>query len=112
MEFVIPLFIFSLTAAIMLILGIIQYRSDKPANFYSGGDGIKPEEISDISAWNHRHGIMWIIYGLVILVTGVLGIFTDNEILTIILLFGGSLVPIPFMVVYHHKLEKKYRIRK
>lgn len=109
MEYIIPIFIYTLTAGIMAAIGIVQMRSKKPVAFYSGEKGPKESELTDVTAWNKLHGLMWLCYGIIILVTGIAGILLDKAVLTILLTIFGPLVPIPLMVMYHHKLEKKYK---
>ena len=111
MEYIIPIFIYTLTAGIMAAIGIVQLKSKKPVGFYSGEKSPTESELTDVRAWNIRHGLMWLIYGIIIFVTGIGAFFVYSSALTILLTLGGSLVPNPLMVMYHHKLEKKYKIK-
>ena len=111
MEYVIPGFIYGLVAITMFSIGIAQYKSKRPATFYSGEKPLDEKELTDVKAWNHRHGLMWIIYGIFIVVTVVIGFVSKNDWIMILCTFGGILIPIPFMVICHHRLEKKYRIK-
>ena len=110
MEYIIPIFIYTLTAGIMLAIGIVQLRSKKPVAFYSGETGPKESELTDVRAWNLRHGIMWLIYGAIIIVTAAVDFTVKSDLVTILCTLGGPIIPIPFMVMYHHKLERKYKI--
>ena len=47
-----------------IVLGIFQVKNKEPVGFWSG---VKPpfrDKISDVTAFNKKHGMMWIIYGL------------------------------------------------
>lgn len=62
----ISLAIYGGVAALMIGIGISQLRSKKPVGFYSGVKPPREDELSDVGAWNKKHGIMWIIYGAII----------------------------------------------
>ena len=47
----------------LIILGILQYRSKKPVGFWTGKKPPAEEAFTDITAYNKKHGIMWILYG-------------------------------------------------
>ena len=55
-EYIISLVIFSLVTIVMIIIGISQMRSKKPVGFYSGEKPPREEELSDVVAWNKKHG--------------------------------------------------------
>lgn len=111
MEYVIPGFIYGMVAVIMLSIGIVQLKSKKPVTFYSGEKPLTESELTDVKAWNRRHGLMWVFYSIFIVVTTLVGFIVKNDLVMILCSVGGVLIPIPFMVIYHHKLEKKYRIK-
>lgn len=95
----------------MIGIGIFQLRSKKPATFYTGEKGPKPEELSDMKAWNRKHGMMWIIYGIIILLGCVSFFFVSGTAWKLLGGLGVFLLPLPFMVWYHHSLMKKYIIK-
>ena len=111
MEYIIPGFIYGLVAITMFSIGIVQYKSKKPATFYSGEKPLDEKELTDVKAWNHRHGLMWMIYGFMIVVSAITGFIVKSNLVMILCTVGGILIPIPLMVIYHHRLEKKYRIK-
>lgn len=111
-EMIIGLVIISIVALIMLLIGISQYKKkDAPVGFYNVIDPPKKEEITDIIAWNKKHGIIWIAYGVCIELGFWLGYFMpDNlEILEMIFMMGGIILPLPIMMIVHEKLVKKYQ---
>lgn len=100
--------IMGLCAIIMVLIGIRQIKSKKPVGFYSGVKAPDEEEISDVKAWNRKHGAMGILYGISIELAFLCGLFIGNSILLLIPFSIGLLLPIPLMVMYHHHLVKKY----
>ena len=100
---------FGIVALIMFGIGITQIRSKDPVGFYSG---IKPparEELTDVDAWNKKHGTMYIAYGICIVVSWVCGLIIGDSIFAVIPYTVGLLVPVIIMVIYHHRLVKKYK---
>lgn len=101
----------SITALIMLAIGMVQFKSKKPVAFYSGEEPYKENELRDVSAWNHRHGFMWMTYGVLIVITELTALIAGSgSIIGVLSVFVGLLVPIPIMIFYHHHLIKKYKI--
>lgn len=91
----------------IIIVGIVQYRSKKPVGFWSGQEPPKKEQITDVTAYNHRHGIMWIIYGAGFILCFISGLAIGETIasaLSIIECIGGVFV----MILYHNKLNNIY----
>lgn len=111
-EMIIGLVIISFVAAIMVIIGVCQMvKKDVPVGFYNMIDPPKKEDISDIIQWNKKHGIIWIIYGICIELGFWLGYLMPNEVLEMIFMMGGILIPLPFMILRHHKLERMYKAK-
>jgi len=106
-EAIVTLFIILLCAVPMVIIGVVQIKSTKPVGFWSGVKPPAADKVSDIPAYNKKHGIMWICYGVGMLVAfygGVLFGEFAGFIALLVECFGGIFV----MVVYHTWLEKKY----
>ena len=60
-----------------LIFGIVAlwaFKRRDPMHFWSGSE-IKPEEITDIPAYNRANGFMWTIYTVCMVVTGTISLF-------------------------------------
>lgn len=55
-ETVIVLVILLVSAAPIIIIGIVQYRSKDPVGFWSGEKPPKREQITDVRAYNRKHG--------------------------------------------------------
>ncbi len=116
-EMIISIAIFAVVALIMTIIGVSQLRSKTPVGFYTGAKPPQSEEISDVLAWNKKHGYMWIAYGISIMLVGIIiGVcsLNENAINTLIILLlstVGVILPIIVMMIYHTKLEKMYKVR-
>lgn len=109
-ENVIGAVIFAIVALIMILIGVYQLNYKTPVGFYSGKTPPKSDEITDVKGWNVRHGIMWIIYGMIMLLGYCIGLLVGNETWSVIPTIGGCILPLPFMIIYHSYLSRKYRI--
>lgn len=98
-------------ALLMFANGIYQMKSKKPVGFYTGEKAPDEKELSDVNAWNRKHGAMWILYGLCIVLAWACGLFLDDGVILLVPFLAFLLLPIPFMILYHHQLEKEYRVR-
>lgn len=110
-EAVISGVILGLCALLMFGIGISQIKSKKPVSFYSGEEAPAEDKLSDVKAWNKKHGIMWILYGICIVFAWVCDLFISDNLSMVLPFLACLLLPIPLMVFYHHKLIKKYYIK-
>ncbi len=102
--------IYLLVALIMVGIGVIQRKSKTPVGFYTGEKPPAAQELSDVSSWNKKHGAMWILYGIVIAVSGAVGTLGRiSSVWCMVWLIGGVAVPIVLMVWYHHRLLRMYK---
>ena len=92
-----------------LIFGVIAlwaFKRKDPMHFWSGST-VSPEEIEDIPSYNRANGLMWAIYTVCMVVTGILSLFS-----TIIgaILLGIICVPgLVVLVVAYNRIYNKYR---
>ena len=100
--------IFGICALVMFGIGIFQVKSRNPVGFYSGETPPSKEQLTDVDAWNRKHGFMWIAYGVCIILSWLCGLVIGDGILLTIAYAVGLLFPIPIMILYHHKLVKDY----
>lgn len=105
---IICLVIYAIVGLIMIGIGVVQLKSQKPVGFYSGEEGPKQEELTDVAAWNKKHGMMWVIYGIIIILSYFAGAMIGDSVWCVIPMCGGVMVPVIFMVRYHNKLKKEY----
>lgn len=106
-EKIILFVIILICAAPLVLLGIAQYRSVDPVGFWTGKKPPVKEKITDVKAYNHKHGLMWILYGLGLMVCFLSMVFVGLEtamVLVLVECLGGIVV----MILYHNKLERTY----
>ena len=99
-------------ALLMIGIGISNIKSKKPCGFYTGEKGPDESELRDKDMWNKKHGWMWIIYGIIIMLTWVIGLLCKDSAWIILPYTVGLLAPIPLMIAYHNKLIRDYVIKK
>ena len=108
-EAMMGLVIISIVALIMIMIGVNQMiKKEEPVGFYNVIDPPKKEDISDIVEWNKQHGILWIIYGICIEAGYWLGYFMPITAMEILFTLGGTVFPLPLMILRHRILVKKY----
>lgn len=109
-ENIICMVIVAISAMPMLIIGIVQYRSRKPVGFWSGKEPPREEQITDVKAYNQKHGIMWIVYGAGFFLCFAMTIPFGEELALVAVglgtveCIGGIFV----MIAYHNKLNRRY----
>lgn len=93
---------------IMLGIGIWQLRAKEPVAFYTGEIPPRPSQLSDVNMWNKKHGLMWALYGVAIIVSGLLALFMRESVVPSTLSMGVIILGIPVMIFYHTHLRNKY----
>ena len=104
----ISLAIFLFAAVLMTAIGISQIKSGEPVGFYSGEDIPEAKDLTDVRAWNKKHGAMWIVYSIVILLAWCGGYFLGEGAPGMIVMCAGLFLPLPLMALYHKRLKKMY----
>ncbi len=106
-ETVISFSIFFITSIIMITIGLVQIKSKEPVGFYTGKPAPSADQLVDVSMWNRKHGHMWIIYGIAIMSSFLIGQFINRVsvvlFIYLIVIFGSILV----MMWYHRHLIKR-----
>lgn len=110
-EFIFGFVIYLMVAAVMLGIGVSQYKSIKPVGFYSGEKPPLESELSDVLMWNKKHGRMWIWYSAIIMISYLLGLpfMIIDSVWSVVPMCGGLILPLPLMIKYHNKLIREYR---
>ena len=106
-EIVVSSVILLISAAPIIIIGIVQYRSKDPVGFWSGKKPPEKEQITDVKAYNRKHGLMWISLGVGFILCFVCGLLFGEKVagyLCVIEVIGGILA----MIAYHEKLDRMY----
>ena len=93
--------VMGICAIFMFGIGICQIKSKKPVAFYSGEKPPLKEKVRDIEKWNKKHGIMWILYGIVIVFGGIGGMIAGDSLLLVAIYCGSLILPIVPMILYH-----------
>lgn len=109
-EKIIIFIILFICAMPLVVLGIVQYKSVDPVGFWTGKKPPSKEQITDVRAYNHKHGLMWILYGAGILLC-FLSLFLVGMETAMFLVLIESLGGIVAMIVYHNKLDRTYFIK-
>lgn len=108
MEHIIVCVIFGLVALIMIAIGVSNFKSIEPVGFYSGVEPPSPEEITDIPAYNKKHGWMWVVYGIGFIICGILSFLTNSELVFTLVSCVFAVGGIFLLMIGHTCLEKKY----
>lgn len=93
-------------SALLTGIGIYAWNRKKPMWFWSGTH-IKENEISDVTAYNHANGIMWIVYSLIFWMATFAG---ENGNIALILIVAGCVIGLPVLVVVYKKIYAKYKV--
>lgn len=106
-EFIPATIITLICIAPLIIIGIVQCLSKEPVGFWAGKEPPKKEDVTDVKAYNRKHGMMWIAYG-----AGFFLCFLSG------LPFGGvaaaaasgveCIIGLFLMIWYHNRLEHRY----
>ena len=108
---IIYLVISFLTSLIFVVLGISQYKSEKPVSLNTGEKPPCEDELTDVLEWNRKHGKNLIIFGGVLFLT--LSVFVyfiekyDYIVVQMILFISVILGEIAWLVMQHNILKKK-----
>lgn len=87
-------------------IALWAFKRKDPMHFWSGST-VKPEEITDIPAYNRANGLMWTIYAISMVVTGILSLFSikTGAVLLVIISIPGTVV----LIFAYYRIYKKYR---
>lgn len=105
--FIIAFMIYGFVSILMITIGIIQFKSKKPVGFYTGEKPPRAEDLTDVKAWNHRHGMLLISYGISLMLSYLVGFFLGeiaSACIMVLVTIGGGIV----MCICHSKLQVKY----
>lgn len=104
-----------LVSLIFIILGIMQYRSEKPVSINTGEKPLRKDELTNVTEWNHRHGRNFIILGCVLFITqAVFGYFIkklDGVVVQVVIYMIVLFSEIAW-VEFEHNMMKKKMIKK
>lgn len=90
----------------IMLLGIIDIFSKKPAGFWANS---KPFEVKDVKGYNRATGLLFIAYGLVFNLLGIPLLMGQNNPFIILSIVGVMFETIVVMAVYSIVITKKYK---
>ena len=112
---IIYLVISLLVSLIFIILGIRQYRAEKPVSINTGEKPPREDELTSVAEWNHRHGRNFIILGCALFIT--LSVFVyfiekpDGVVFQVVIFMIVLFAEIAW-VAFEHNVMKKKMIKK
>ena len=108
---IIYLVISLLVSLIFIILGIRQYRAEKPVAINTGEKAPREDELISVTEWNHRHGRNFIILGCVLFITqAVFGYFIkklDGVVVQVVIYMIVLFSEIAWVELEHNMMKKK-----
>ena len=108
---IIYLVISLLVSLIFIILGIRQYKAEKPVSINTGEIPPREEELTSVAEWIHRHGRNLIIFGCVFFITlsGFMYFIQtlDNVLLPVVILVILLFAEIAWVEMEHNRMKKK-----
>lgn len=110
-EQIIALVVIGIVSLIMIIIGISMMRSLDPTGFYTFRKPPKAENLSDVSTYNRKHGMMFILYGVGILISYIIEVIISSATEFPYILSGTIFLGLVVLCLNHEYLDKKY-IRK
>ncbi|MCM1541920.1 MAG: hypothetical protein NC121_11750 [Blautia sp.] len=103
-----------LVGLIFVLLGVSQCRSKFPVAMNTGEKPPRPEQLSDVKAWNQGHGRALIGFGIAIAATvGVFPVLLDHADVKMITVafIAAIVVEVAGLEVNHIRLERRYMLR-
>lgn len=108
---IIYLVISLLVSLVFIILGIGQYRAEKPVAINTGEKPPLEDELTSVAEWNHRHGRNFIILVCALFITlSVWAYFIeklDSVVLQVVILMIVLFAEIAWVQVEHNVMKKK-----
>lgn len=103
---------FGVNAVLMCILfvgiGIHSMKRTDPTNFWAS-TSVSEDNIKDVKAYNRENGILWISYGCLFALDGIIGIFAVK--VAAVLLLALCIACVPVLLAWHTRIFKKYVIK-
>ena len=108
---IIYLIISLLVSLIFIILGIRQYRAEKPVTINTGEKPPRENELTSVTEWNHRHGRNFIVFGCMLFITqSVFAYFIeklDSVMLLVVIYMIVLFAEIVWVEIEHNVMKKK-----
>lgn len=110
-ETIIYVVICTIVAMIFVILGIYQCRAKDPVTINTGETPPIAEDIVDVKLWNQKHGRNFIILGIMLWCTFVVGGYVlsrINGVIAIIIIITAVLFEFFWLNYQHEKMKREY----
>lgn len=104
-EAIMAFIIWILVSLIFVGIGIYDLRANEVAGFWSNA---KKPEVEKVKEYNRAVGILWIVFAVILMLTGIPLLAGDNSPLIVITLLGSVADVVMVMAVYVLVIEKKY----
>ena len=108
-ESILFLGISSVCALFFIGIGIFAINKKTPMHFWAGST-VKAERISDIKAYNRANGIMWIAYGSIFILAGIVALLSSSDIAAALMAICST-VGIIVLVIFYQFIYRKYKIK-
>ena len=92
----------------LTVIGVKQMKSPTPVSFYPGDEPPSENMLKDLKKWNYGHGILWMAYGIIVLICFWLASESDDGLIKALLMFCGAILPAGGMALGHSILRKKF----
>ena len=100
-----------IVSMIFVILGIYQYRAKDPVTINTGETPPKAEDLIDVKLWNQKHGRNFIILGIMLWCTFVVGGYVlsrINGVIAAIITIVAVIVEFFWIDFQHKKMKREY----
>ena len=101
--------IWSLCAAALLVIGIIDLRSEKPVGFFAG---VKPPKVRDVKKYNRAVARIWIIGAVIFELLGLPFLFLKQNAAGFIIIEIGTVFWAIGLMIAYVLISGKYVERK
>ena len=99
--------IWALVSVLMIVIGIVTMNMKKPAGFFANLPA--PETVTDTRAYNRSLGKLWIVYGILLCLSGLPLLNPKPGALIIVTMLGTVFSTMGLLVVYTGFIAPKYR---
>lgn len=112
--YIINIIIACMVGMIFILLGIHQCKSESPVAMNTGEKPPRPEELSDVKAWNQGHG--WALVGFGIAIAFTVGVFPvvlsyANTKITMMVFLVMVAAEVAGLEINHVRLERRYKLK-
>ena len=91
---------------IFALIALWAFKRKTPMHFWAGSE-VKPDEITDIPAYNKENGMMWLKYTVAMFFSGVVSLWSVG--IGAILLTVVCVPGIAYLVVKYKRIYNKYK---